>query len=256
MAAVIGRDFDLELLAAATNTTEDDCPRRPRCRGGGGPGAGAGRWPGTVTTSPMPSSSTPSTRTSDRPGGPGPPAGGGGPGGTLRRSPRDTGRRTGPPLVQRHPAHRPGQGHQLLPPGGRRCTGALAPADALRYYARPSTSPGQRPRSSPRHRPGYRARHRTAPDRGLLPSRHPSRRARQAADLGDTDRLVAAAWPTTAGSSALGPSMPTRSRSWSWRSPDSHPPSRSGARPCHPLEETYGSPLGATVDDVVGPRGQ
>ena len=72
---------------------------------------------------------------------------------------------------------------------------ALAPADALRYYAQALDLYAQirRPRSDPRYRPGHRARHRPTPDRRPRLRDTLLDAARRAADLGDTKRLVAAA---------------------------------------------------------------
>ena len=97
--------------------------------------------------------------------------------------------------MQRHATHRPDQSHQLLAPSRRRRAAALAPADALRYYAQALdlypqvTDPdptlgidlaiGLGTAQRQTGEPGYR--------RTLLDA------ARRAADLGDTDRLVAAA---------------------------------------------------------------
>ena len=49
LAAVIGRDFDLDLLARATEDDRRRAARHPRRRCGGGPGAGTGRHPGRYT---------------------------------------------------------------------------------------------------------------------------------------------------------------------------------------------------------------
>ena len=61
----------------------------------------------------------------------------------MRRPPRGPGRRAGPSLVQRHPTRRAGQGHRLLPPGGRRRARALAPPTPCATTSRPSTSTPQ-----------------------------------------------------------------------------------------------------------------
>ena len=55
---------------------------------------------------------------------------------------------------------------------------ALAPADALRYYTQALDLYARirQPRSDPGHRPGHRARHRPTPDRRPRLSRHPPRR--------------------------------------------------------------------------------
>ena len=195
-AAVIGRDFDLDVLARATGSLRTSCstsstppPRRRWCGGGSTLRVG--------TASPTPSSSTRCTRTSGPPAGPartevvaealeGP----------LRGRSRDPGGRAGPPLGQRHPAHRPGQGHRLLAPGGgRRPRPPWPPPTPSATTPRPSTSTpgpttpirssgstwpsGSAPRSA---RPGTRPFGTTLLDA-----------ARRAADLGDTERLVAAA---------------------------------------------------------------
>ena len=119
MAAVIGRDFDLHLLAVATNSTEDDVLDVLEAAAAV-PSCGSRRTPRDDSTSPTPSSSTPSTRTSDRPAGRGPTGGRRGTRGTLRTSTRST--RVGE--LARHwiaaATRRPDQGHRLLPPGGRR----------------------------------------------------------------------------------------------------------------------------------------
>ena len=127
LAAVIGRDFDLDLLARVTERTEDELldlldaadavalvARSPTSR--------------AVTASPMPSSSTPCTQDL---------------GATrrarahrqvaeaieaiVRRPPRRSRGRTRPSLVQRHPTRQHRQGHQLRPPGRRGCLGSARP---------------------------------------------------------------------------------------------------------------------------------
>ena len=153
MAAVIGRDFDLDLLARATRPPRTSCSTssmlplpRPWCA----------NWPTprAITTSPTPSSSTPCTRTSDPPVEPG----------RIELvaealedlcgdRPGARSRRTGPSLGQRHPTDRPGQGHRLLPPGGRRRARApWPPPTPSATTPRPSTSTprADRPRARPR----------------------------------------------------------------------------------------------------------
>ena len=54
IAAVIGRDFDLDLLARATKHSEDDAARHPRSRRSSGPGPRAGRRTGPLQLLPRP----------------------------------------------------------------------------------------------------------------------------------------------------------------------------------------------------------
>ena len=71
VAAVIGRDFDLDLLARATPVDRGRAARHPRRRRGGALVREQADTPG-ATRSPMPSSSTRCTRTSAPTAGPGP----------------------------------------------------------------------------------------------------------------------------------------------------------------------------------------
>ena len=118
-----------------------------------------------------------------------------GTGGACAATARSPGGRAGPPLGQRHPTHRPDQGHQLLPAGGRRRSCALAPADALRYYAQAldlyprATDPD--PASGLDLAIGLGTAQRQTGDPAFRDTLLGA--ARRAADLGDTERLVAAA---------------------------------------------------------------
>ena len=167
MAAVIGRDFDLDLLARATETTEDellDILERPP------PWLWCGSWPTPrgVTASPTPSSSTPCTRIWAHTAGPGPTARWPRPWRTCAADRPGAGWANWPGTGSRPPTGRPDQGHRLLPSGGRRRPGRPGPgrrAALLRPGPRP-LPPGRRPRSRPRHRPGHRTRHGPTPDRG------------------------------------------------------------------------------------------
>ena len=130
--------------------------RHPRRRDGRGPGARARRHPRALQLRPRPHPTHPVRGSRSHPPGPGAPAGRRGARGPLRRPARVTGRRAGPPLVQRHPTHRPGQGHRLLAPGRRRRARRPRPRrrpPLLRPGPRP-LRPGRRPRSDPGHRPG------------------------------------------------------------------------------------------------------
>ena len=94
-------------------------------------------WPTCpgATTSPTPSSSTRCTRTWARPGGPAPTGRWPRPWRSSAATSREPGGRAGPPLVQRHPAHRPHQGDRVSQTGRRCRPGRPGPDDALRYYA-------------------------------------------------------------------------------------------------------------------------
>ena len=159
------------------------------------------------------------------------------------------GRRAGPPLVQRHPTDRPRQGHRLLPPGRPTPRSARSlPADALRYYAQALDLYAQADDPDPilglDLAIGLGTAQRQTGDPAFRDTLLDA--ARRAADLGDTDRLVAAALANDRGFSApSAPSTPTRSRSWRWPSsgsPADHP-DRALVLATLCAELTYGSPL-------------
>ena len=195
MAAVIGRDFDLDLLARATKTTEDDLLDILDAAAAVALVRELADTPG-ITTSPTPSSSTPCTRTSVRPAGRG-----------------HTGR--WPKPWRTSAATVPGAGWANWP-----ATGSAPPNPST--WPRPSATPARRatPPSVPwppptrcatTPRPSTSTPRSADPDPvlgidlaiGLGTAQRqtgdPAFRdtlldaARRAADLGDTERLVAAA---------------------------------------------------------------
>ena len=249
VASVIGRDFDLDLLARATKTSEDDlldildaAAAVALVR------ELADTGPLQLRPRPHPAHLVRGPRS--QPTGTGAPAGGRSPGGPLRRSPRDAGGRTGPALDQCHPAHRPGQGHQVLPPGGRRRARApWPPPTPSATTPRPSTST---PRSTTPIRSlgidlaiGLGTAQRQTGDPAF--ARDPPR-LRLAGPLTSVTPIASwpPPWPTTGVTSAPPvPSTPTRSRSWRWPSIGSRPTTltgRSCSLPCV-RNSSYGSPL-------------
>ena len=195
VAAVIGRDFDLDVLAQATKTSEDELLDILDAAAAVSLVRELADTPGHYTfahaliqhTLYADLGLTRRARAHRQRGR--------GVGGPLRRPPRVPPRRTGPPLAG-FPTHRPGQGPQLLPPGGRRRARGPRPRrrpPLLRPGPRPLRAVRQR-RSDPGHRPGHRARHLPNARRETPPIADTLLdAARRAADLGDTDRLVAAA---------------------------------------------------------------
>ena len=194
VAAVIGRDFDLDVLAPATGTTEDDLLDILEAAAA----AALVRelpTPPVATASPTPSSSTPCTRTSVPPAGPGPTA----------RWPKPW--RSCAETV-------PGPGWANWP-----ATGSAPPSPSI--WPRPSTTPDGRGRRPGRSGPGRCPPLLRPGPRPLLPGTDPDPvlgldlaiglgtaqrqtgdpafretlldAARRAAALDDTGRLVAAA---------------------------------------------------------------
>ena len=155
LAAVIGRDFDVPLLAAVAQVDEDDAGRPVRRRASPPPSCRRRITP-TATRSPTPSSSTPSTTALS----------------PARRSrahravaeqleamrggdPERAARRAGASLGRRRAAHR----HRQRPSTTRRSPAAraldqLAPDEALRWYEQalelPRPRAGRRPPSNGR----------------------------------------------------------------------------------------------------------
>ena len=201
MAAVIGRDFDLDLLARATKTSEDELLDILDAACGRGPRARAGRYAG-ATASPTPSSSTRCTRTSVPPVEPG----------RTDRWPR---------LWRTCAGTAPAPGWANSP-----ATGPAPPSPST--SPRPSATPARRatppllpwPLPTPcatTPRPSISTRRRLTPIPSLgidlaiglgtaqRQTGDPAFRdtlldaARQAADLGDTERLVAAAMANNRG---------------------------------------------------------
>ena len=237
VAAVIGRDFDLDVLARATKTSEDDLldlldaaiavslVREV---------ADTGRYNfahALDSTHPLrrPRSEPSSARASTSRRSPRSP---------LRRSSRRPGRGAGPALVPRHPTHRPGQGHRLLPPSRRRGPRARSlPPMRCATTPRPSSST---PRTTTIRPSGSTWRSGSAPHNVRPATRRFGTRssdaARWAAASATPNDSLPLPWPTTAGTSPRsGPSTPTRSRSWRWRSSGSPlltPTGRSCSRSC------------------------
>ena len=195
LAAVIGRDFDLDVLARATKTSEDDLLDILDAAAAAALVRELADTPG-ATTSPTPSSNTPCTRTSVPPAGPG----------RTGRWPRrwKTSAATGPgrgsvswPATGSTPPNpstwpRP-SATRARPPTPR--SHALAPADALRYYAQALDLYAQTDDPDPilglDLAIGLGTAQRQTGDPAFRDTLLDA--ARRAADLGDTDRLVAAA---------------------------------------------------------------
>ena len=115
MAAVIGRDFDIDVLARATQTSEDDLLDILEAA------AAVALVPRTVRSlqlRPRPDPAHPVRGPRPQPTGTGTPQGGRSAGGPLRRPPWGESGGTGPALVECDPAHRCLQGHDLRPPSG------------------------------------------------------------------------------------------------------------------------------------------
>ena len=107
---------------------------------------------------------------------------------------RSLGRRARPALGGGDPAERPGQGDRLLPAAGDAALAALAPADAVRYYTQALELSAQGPNADPVLELdvtiGLGTAMRQSGDPGFRDTLLGA--SRRAADLGDTDRLVAA----------------------------------------------------------------
>lgn len=166
LAAVIGHDFDLEVLARATKTSEDDLlvildaaaavALVRELAGISGRYNFAHALIQHVVCGP--GRNAPSA---------GSPGGCQSVGGSLRRRPGRPDRRAGAALDRRHPTHRSGQGRRLLPTSGR-CGTPRPRAGRCPALLRPGHLPlrsGRRPRPLPRDRSGHWARHCPTPDR-------------------------------------------------------------------------------------------
>ena len=245
LAAVIGRDFDLDLLAARQRTVRRRPARHPRRRHRRGPGARAHRHPRALQLRPRPHPTHPVRGSRPHPPGPGPPAGGRSARRPVRRPARVTRRRAGPPLVRRPPTRRPAPRPSTTP--ARPPTPPSPPSPPATPCAttpRPSTSTHSATHPDPMLgidlRIGLGTAQRQTGDAAFRDTLLDA--ARRAADLGDTDRLVAAALANNRGMSPpSAPSTATRSRSWSWPSNGSPPttrPGRSCSPPCAPSSPT------------------
>ena len=178
LAAVIGRDFDLDVLARAsrrrrTTTCSTSSTRRPPRRWS----ASSPTRPGT-TTSPTPSSNTRCTRTSGPPVRPGPT------GRWPRRSKTSAATAPGPRSASWPATGRATQPADLAKAldysrrAGDAALAALAPGDALRYYTQALDLYARSDDPDPILGIDLadRARHRATPDRRRRIPRHPPRR--------------------------------------------------------------------------------
>ena len=127
LAAVIGREFDLDLLARVTERTEDELLDLLDAAAAVALVREVADVPGPLLLRPRPHPAHPVPGPGRDPPGPGPPPGGRGHRGHRRGPPRSPGGRARPPLVQRHPTRQHRQGHQLRPPGGRGRAGGARP---------------------------------------------------------------------------------------------------------------------------------
>ena len=235
--------------------------RHPRRGRGRGPGARAARHPGRYNFAHALIQHTLYEDLGPDPPGPGPPPGGRGPGGAVR----------GPARVERvgelarhwFSATQPidltkaiGYSRQA----GDAALAALAPADALRYYAQALDLYAQ----ARRPRPGPRVS--TWPSGWAPPSARPGTPPIRETLLGPPAGRPTSAtpngwwpppWPTTAASSAPpASSTPRRWRSWNWPSPGSRrdDPERALVLATLCAELAYGSPLErrqALADEAV-----
>ena len=236
VAAVIGRDFDLDLLARATNTAEDDLLDILDAAAAVSLVRELADTPGRYSFAHALIQHTlyedlGATRRARAHR-----ARGRSPRGTVRGPPGRAGGRAGPALVQRHPADRPDQGHRLLPPG-RRCRAGRArpPTRHSGTTSRPrALRPGRAvdPTQVLDLAIGLGMAQRQTGDPGFRTTLLAA--ARRAAELGDTERLVAAALANNRGMglessvrsttrsvdarSGAGPARarPDRAGAWSW----------------------------------------
>ena len=178
VAAVIGRDFDIEPLSRVTGREEDELLDLLDAARAVAVVREAPELPGRYTLLPRPGPAHLVPGAECHPAGPDPPPGGRGPRGYLRGPSGRPRRRAGPPLVPRHPAGGHPEGHLLLPPGrgaGARCPGSGG-RRALLQPGSPAARPAPRPRPRPGGRPPTRPRHRPAPGRHAgLPGDAPRR---------------------------------------------------------------------------------